>query len=444
MLKREVPAIIYLVEHTCIDAAQSLSFDDQLLERGCDCFSVRINDPCVSVGFNQEIQAEVDISLAKTLGIAVVRRKTGGGAVYRDRGCVSYSFIVPTSCRDLPIEIVIEALSAMGVEVERTGRNDLFWNGRKVSGYAWSERGQHVLVHGTLLFSTDLDVMSALLDRGKPKYRDTAIASARARVINLQPLFPELSAEVFRCVLQQRIVHQLEQQGIEIINGVPDTYIMGNQEEKRGEMTTSRGLPKVAFVCTHNACRSQLAEALARAVASNEFEAYSAGTHPVANVDAVALHLLEKRGIDISVLQPKTLFDIPSVDYVITMGCGVACPSLPCTYREDWNLEDPTGQSVEKYEMCIETIEGNIEKLRQRIMENKMSNRWYPVIDYDLCQECGSCTEKCKRGVFDKARAPHPVVILPNECKEGCRGCAEICPTEAITYVGDNGDIQYL
>lgn len=97
-------------------------------------------------------------------------------------------------------------------------------------------------------------------------------------------------------------------------------------------------LPKVAFVCVHNSCRSQIAEALGKHLAADSFESYSAGTEtkPRINQDAVRL-MKERFGIDMEVSQrSKLLAAIPEVDVVITMGCNVECPYLPCKFREDW------------------------------------------------------------------------------------------------------------
>jgi len=66
-----------------------------------------------------------------------------------------------------------------------------------------------------------------------------------------------------------------------------------------------------------------------------------------------------------------------------------------------------------------------------------MSKAWYPVIDYVKCIECGACTRKCKNGVYDQEKAPTPVVILPEGCIQGCHGCGNLCPAEAISYVGE-------
>lgn len=126
--------------------------------------------------------------------------------------------------------------------------------------------------------------------------------------------------------------------------------------------------PRVAFICTHNSCRSQIAEALARARAADVMESYSAGTHPADAVNPDALRLLrEIAGVDISALRPKKLDDLPAVEVVVTMGCGVQCPSLPCRHREDWGLSDPTGQSDDVFLNTIRTIEEKIDELAIRI-----------------------------------------------------------------------------
>ena len=109
--------------------------------------------------------------------------------------------------------------------------------------------------------------------------------------------------------------------------------------------------PKVAFVCVHNSCRSQIAEALGRHLAADVFDSYSAGTEtkPRINPDAVRL-MKEIYGIDMEQTQrSKLLSELPPVDVVVTMGCNVQCPALPCRRREDWGLEDPTGRSDEVF-----------------------------------------------------------------------------------------------
>lgn len=126
-------------------------------------------------------------------------------------------------------------------------------------------------------------------------------------------------------------------------------------------------MQKVAFICVHNSCRSQIAEALGRHLAADVFESYSAGTEtkPKINQDAVRL-MKELHNIDMEAegQRSKLLADIPSVDIVITMGCNVNCPFLPCRHREDWGLEDPTGKPNEEFIKTIKAIEEKILALK--------------------------------------------------------------------------------
>ena len=128
-------------------------------------------------------------------------------------------------------------------------------------------------------------------------------------------------------------------------------------------------MKKVAFICVHNSCRSQIAEALGKKLAGDVFESYSAGTEtkPQINPDAVRL-MKQVHGIDMEATQrSKLLADIPEVDVVITMGCNVQCPFLPCSHREDWGLEDPSGKDDEAFLKTIRLIEEKIFDLKSRI-----------------------------------------------------------------------------
>ena len=126
---------------------------------------------------------------------------------------------------------------------------------------------------------------------------------------------------------------------------------------------------KIAFVCVHNSCRSQMAEAISKLVAADSFEAYSAGTEtkPQINQDAVAV-IKEIYGVDMNAAQKsKLLSEIPAVDVVITMGCNVNCPYLPCKYREDWGLDDPTGRDMNEFIKTARVIEQKVVELKGRI-----------------------------------------------------------------------------
>lgn len=129
--------------------------------------------------------------------------------------------------------------------------------------------------------------------------------------------------------------------------------------------------PKVAFVCTHNSCRSQMAEAISNIMASDTFEAFSAGTKIKKQINSDAVQVIQKLyGVDMTQNQhPKLLSEIPSADIVVTMGCGVRCPCLPCKHREDWGLEDPTGKGEDDFIRTAKIIEDKISDLKNRISQ---------------------------------------------------------------------------
>jgi arsenate reductase len=133
--------------------------------------------------------------------------------------------------------------------------------------------------------------------------------------------------------------------------------------------------PKVAFICVHNSCRSQMAEALGKKFASEVFDSYSAGTEtkPQINQDAVRL-IKERYDINMEATQhSKLLTDLPPIDIVIKMGCNVVCPYLPSQYVEDWGLEDPSGKSDIEFMAIIDQIEVNVKKLAELIKNDKLS-----------------------------------------------------------------------
>lgn len=125
-------------------------------------------------------------------------------------------------------------------------------------------------------------------------------------------------------------------------------------------------MKKVAFICTHNSCRSQIAEALGKRLAGDVFESYSAGTETKDRINPDAVRLMKQRyGIDMEKTQhPKLIPELPPVNVVVTMGCGVECPYLPSERREDWGLEDPTGKSDEEFMKTIDAIEKKILELK--------------------------------------------------------------------------------
>lgn len=130
-------------------------------------------------------------------------------------------------------------------------------------------------------------------------------------------------------------------------------------------------LKRVAFICVHNSCRSQIAEALGRHFAADVFESYSAGTETKPQIDPDAVRLMKKHyGIDMEKTQySKTFEAIPSPDIVISMGCDAGCPFIGREFDENWGLPDPTGKSDEEFIRVIDRIRDNILRLRDNIAE---------------------------------------------------------------------------
>lgn len=129
--------------------------------------------------------------------------------------------------------------------------------------------------------------------------------------------------------------------------------------------------PKVAFICVHNSCRSQMAQALGRKLAGDVFESFSAGTERAPQINPDAVRLMKRvYGIDMEKDQySKLLAELPPVDIVVTMGCNVQCPTLPCSHREDWGLEDPSGRDDGVFLAVMAEIEKKVLNLKRRIQE---------------------------------------------------------------------------
>lgn len=127
--------------------------------------------------------------------------------------------------------------------------------------------------------------------------------------------------------------------------------------------------PSVAFICVHNSCRSQIAEALSKQLANDEYISYSAGTEIKSQINQDAVRILKDMyKIDMEQTQSSKLIEVlPPIDIVITMGCNVACPYLPHKYQEDWGLEDPSGQGDVVFYQTIKAIEIKVLDLKKRI-----------------------------------------------------------------------------
>ena len=132
--------------------------------------------------------------------------------------------------------------------------------------------------------------------------------------------------------------------------------------------------PKVAFVCVHNSCRSQMAEATAKILAADVFEAYSAGTEKENEINPVAVEVIkELYAVDMTATQHVKLLEaLPKIDILVTMGCNVTCPYLPCQHREDWGLEDPSGKDKEAFLKTAALIKEKMLDLKKRIESGQL------------------------------------------------------------------------
>ena len=129
----------------------------------------------------------------------------------------------------------------------------------------------------------------------------------------------------------------------------------------------------IAFVCVHNSCRSQMAEALAKELCSDMFNSFSAGTEIANNINQDAVRIIKSMyNIDMSNNYSKLTTDLPKIDILITMGCNVDCPNIPCTFREDWGLDDPS------------TMEDIVFKLTAKLIEEKLKNLCFRIPSLDL------------------------------------------------------------
>ncbi|WP_409227656.1 arsenate reductase ArsC [Gudongella sp. SC589] len=129
---------------------------------------------------------------------------------------------------------------------------------------------------------------------------------------------------------------------------------------------------KVAFVCVHNSCRSQMAEGWLKHLGGDDFEVYSAGTEEYPEVKPLAKEVMEEAGVDMSGHYPKLMDAVPDeVDYLITMGCNVVCPFVPNRFMEDWGLDDPSGGPIEDYRETRDIIKEKVEDLIKRAKEEE-------------------------------------------------------------------------
>ena len=191
--------------NTCTHAHWNMAHDEFLLEGLTDTvFCLWQNAPAVIIGLNQSAYAEVNLPYLESHGIVLARRVTGGGAVYHDLGNLNYSIAGPALEVEQCYDVMADALRRLGLPAQRTGRNDILVDGRKCSGWAKRLSKDRMMIHGTLMWDVDLDVLTEALKTPGSKVTAKGIASVRSRVANLKdylPQFPTLDA--FRSALQE-------------------------------------------------------------------------------------------------------------------------------------------------------------------------------------------------------------------------------------------------
>lgn len=173
------------------DPCYNMAFESWALKnlpKGESYFYLWRNRPSVIIGENQDPYTEVNLQYLTSHGITLARRTTGGGAVYHDLNNLNYSFIG----ENVGVESIVDMLRLLGVNAEKTGRNDIFVDGRKVSGYARRMECDRWLVHGTLLYDVDLDTLQRVLDTPQSKLRRKGVKSVRSAVANLKDYLPKI------------------------------------------------------------------------------------------------------------------------------------------------------------------------------------------------------------------------------------------------------------
>lgn len=215
-----------LLINPATDAAYNLALEEIIASEYTDAIMLWRNANAIIVGRNQNTAAEIASDFVRAHDIQVIRRLTGGGAVYHDCGNINYTIVAPG--RQLENEafarnagIVVQVLQKLGVAAEFQGRNDILVSGRKVSGSAKRVLNDRTLFHGTLLFDANLDILTSALTPDESKIRAKGIKSVRSRVANISEFLPQLSREEFFVKLQNLLC---EVSGTERFTEVPEKF----------------------------------------------------------------------------------------------------------------------------------------------------------------------------------------------------------------------------
>lgn len=169
-----------------------------------EAFFVWRVDPTVIIGRNQDLEAEVNMEYCASHGVHIVRRKSGGGCVYADKGNIMISYISRrgdvTAVFDRYLSSLTVCLRSLGLPAEKSGRNDIMIGERKISGNAFHQLPDMSIVHGTLLYDTDMDALETAIKPPVEKLQRHGVASVRQRVRNLSDMIPKSGHEALLSV----------------------------------------------------------------------------------------------------------------------------------------------------------------------------------------------------------------------------------------------------
>lgn len=225
------------VESNSVDPAWNLAMEEYLADQipaGESCLFLWQNDRTIAVGKNQNTSLEINLDYVRQKGIRVCRRLSGGGTVYHDLGNLNYTFIA-----DAPesggisfaafCEPVVQTIRSFGADAQLSGRNDILVEGKKISGNAQYYRNGRVIHHGTILFDSDLTVLTHALMVDKSKFQGKGIESVSSRVTNLKDHLPSnVDLPTFRQRLMEQVqaeqVLSLTEEDREAISGLKQRY----------------------------------------------------------------------------------------------------------------------------------------------------------------------------------------------------------------------------
>ena len=230
---KRAPKKVVFFSTDCVDPYKNIAFEYRLLQ-ACPKDTVAVflwrNDHSIIIGKNQNAWSEVRVADFVADGGKIVRRFTGGGAVYHDLKNLNFSFIAPKDIYDKStnFQVIIRALAKLGITAEMTGRNELVVDGRKISGNAFKNESHASLQHGTILINSSVDKMQKYLSVNKEKLASKGVKSVSSRVMNLVEKKADITAEQITQAIRQVCAEVF---GCECTDGSPQDFAWSGEQE---------------------------------------------------------------------------------------------------------------------------------------------------------------------------------------------------------------------